>query len=173
MCIRTINQPDRQGTPDVNGKLNNIDSLIKTIKYNELWRCGRLQSSQIYQHQLTIRAPTLCASTNLRLLVPTKRSLRNPTLRVHKTQLACKIENKTTTATAQTINHLPNHCSTKSTFPSTIKLLPNHCSSLKLLLPTRSLISVPTSLSSTYSLDHHFYPCSTTAHIQHFSMLLL
>ena len=37
MCIRTIDQQDRQGTLDVNGKLNNIDSLIKTIKYNELW----------------------------------------------------------------------------------------------------------------------------------------
>ena len=36
MCIRTIDQPDRQGTPDVNRKLNNIDSLIKTIKYNKL-----------------------------------------------------------------------------------------------------------------------------------------
>ena len=36
MCIRTIDQPDRQGTPDVNGKLNNIDSLIKTIKFNKL-----------------------------------------------------------------------------------------------------------------------------------------
>ena len=68
MCIRTIDQPDRQGTPDVNGKLNNIDSLIKTIKYNELWRCGRLQSLQIYQHQLTIRAPALCASPDLRSL---------------------------------------------------------------------------------------------------------
>ena len=36
MCIRIIDQPDRQGTPDVNGKLNNVDSLIKAIKHNKL-----------------------------------------------------------------------------------------------------------------------------------------
>ena len=102
----SINQ---QLTTDVNGKLNNIDSLIKTIKYNKLWRCGRLQSSQIYQHQLTIRAPALCTRPSMRLLAPTKSGLRNPTLRVRKTQLACRIENKTATATAQPPNNLPPH----------------------------------------------------------------
>ena len=115
MCIRTIDQPNTQGTPDVNGKLNNIDSLIKTIKYNKLWRCGRLQSSQIYQHQLTIRAPTLCTRPNLRLLAPTKSGLRNPTLRVRKTQLACRIEKKTTSPTQPTLLICPQHLSSQST----------------------------------------------------------
>ena len=68
-----------------------IYSLIKTIKYNELWWCGRLQSSQIYQHQLKIRAPALCASTSLRLLDPTKRGLRNPTLTDCKAKLAWRL----------------------------------------------------------------------------------
>ena len=88
MCIRTIDQPDRQGTPDVNGKLNNVDSLIKTIIYNKLLSMEDFNLRRFLQHQLRVTTPTLCTRPSLYLLDPTKRSLRNPTLKDCKAQLA-------------------------------------------------------------------------------------
>ena len=74
--------------------------------------CGGVEDFNLHrflQHQLTIRAPALCTRPNLRLLDPTKRRLRNPTLRDCKTQLACRIEYKTATATSQPPNNMPPH----------------------------------------------------------------
>ena len=53
-----------------------------------------------FQFQLKTRDPTLIQDPTCVLLDPTKRGLRNPTLRVCKTQLARRTKNSTITATA-------------------------------------------------------------------------
>ena len=55
--IITVDEPCRQCTPDVNGKLNHIFT-DKKHSYNKLSWCGRLQSSQIFS------TPTDSKSTN-------------------------------------------------------------------------------------------------------------
>ena len=89
----------KRETPNENGKLNNI--LIKTIRYN--LACGDVEDFNLrrsFQFQLKTRDPTLILDPASVLLDPTKRGLRNPTLRVCETQLAKKNKECTVTATA-------------------------------------------------------------------------
>ena len=81
-----VNQSHKKETPNENGKLNNI--LIKTIKYN--LACGDVEDFNLLRSPTEIRDPTLLLDPASVLLDPTKRGLRNPTLRVCKTQLAKK-----------------------------------------------------------------------------------
>ena len=80
----------KRETPNENGKLNNI--LIKTIRYNlhvGMWKTSIFSDLSA---PTEIRDPTLLLDPASVLLDPTKRGLRNPTLRVCKTQLAKKNE---------------------------------------------------------------------------------
>ena len=80
-----VNQSDKKETPNENGKLNSI--LIKTIWYNSVM----MRKTSIFSNHSTpteIRIPTLVQGPACVLLDPNKRGLRNPTLRMCKTQLA-------------------------------------------------------------------------------------
>ena len=79
----------KRETPNENGKLNNI--LIKTIRYNLLVAMWKTSIFSDHSTPTEIRVQTLLLDPASVLLDPTKRGLRNPTLKGGKLQLAGRL----------------------------------------------------------------------------------